>query len=169
MATGMPCSYGDCNYTTTSQVPDDTDFAVKVQLLVSHQDRCPAGGGGSAAPATGVKAKMDTPKLQLGVDQQTWDQFMTRWKIFKTTMGVDGGQAPGWLFNCLDRDLGDEVIKANPGTEPQYMTEAALIASIKKLAVKVESKLLHRIRMGQLRQDPGVSVNNYLAALRGQA
>ena len=83
-------------------------------------------------------------------------------------MGIDSS-TPSWLFACLDRDLGDEVIKANPGTEPQNMTEAALTASIKKLAVKVESKLLHRIKMGQLRQDPGVSVNNYLAALRGQA
>ena len=78
----------------------------------------------------GVKAKMDAPKLQLGVDQQTWDQFMSRWKIFKATMGVDGGTASMWLFNCLDRDLGDEVPKANPGTEPTDMTEAVLTASI---------------------------------------
>ena len=49
------------------------------------------------------------------------------------------------LFNCLDRDLGDAVLKDNPGTEPTDMTEAALTASIKKLAVKVESKLIHRI------------------------
>merc|ERR1711895_2709 len=84
-------------------------------------------------------------------------------------MRVDGADAPSLLFNCLNKDLGDEVIKANPGNEPQSMTEAALAACIKKLAVKVESKLLHRIKMGKLQQDPGVSVNNYLAALRGQA
>ena len=168
MATGMPCSYGDCNYTTPSQVSDDTDLAVKIQLLVSHQSlhTSPAGGGGFVAPTPGVKAKMDAPKLQLGVDQQAWDQFMTRWEIYKTTMGIDSS-TPSWLFACLDKDLGDEVIKANPGTKPQNMTEAALTASIKKLAVKVESKLLHRIKMGQLKQDPGVNVNNYVAALRG--
>ena len=49
------------------------------------------------------------------------------------------------------------------------MTEAALTASIKKLAVKVESKLLHRIKMGQATQAPETSVNNYLAKLRGMA
>ena len=85
---------------------------------------------------------------------------MTRWKIFKSTMGIDGGTTPSWLFNCLDRDLGDEVIKANPGTEPQNMRKAALTASIRKLAVKVESKLLHRIRMGQAKQQPRTSINN---------
>ena len=151
MATGLRCSVFTCQYTTTTQVPDDTDLASKIELLKIHQATVhPQGGGGRDDRVQGVKAKMDTPKLQLGVDQQTWDQFMTRWKIFKTTMGVDGATAPSWLFNCLDKDLGDEVIKANPGNEPQSMTEAALTACIKKLAVKVESKLLHRIKMGKL-------------------
>ena len=142
---------------------------MKIRLLEVHNTVHTQGVAGRDDRVPGVKAKMDAPKLQLGVDQQMWDQFMTRWKIFKTTMGVDGATAPSWLFNCLDKDLGDEVIKANPGTEPQNMTEAVLTASIKRLAVKVESKLLHRIKMGKLQQDPGVSVNNYLAALRGQS
>ena len=168
MATGLRCTHTPCEYTTTSQVPDDTDLAMKIRLLEVHNTVHTQGGAG-AGHVPGVKAKMDAPKLQLGVDQQMWDQFMTRWKIFKTTMGVDGGTAPSWLFNCLDRDLGDEVIKANPGAESQNMTEAALTASIKKLAVKVESKLLHRIKMGQATQAPETSVNNYLAKLRGMA
>ena len=168
MATGLRCTHTPCEYTTTSQVPDDTDLVLKVKLLKVHNTVHTQGGAG-ADHVPGVKAKMDAPKLQLGVDQQTWEQFMTRWKIFKTTMRVNDADAPSWLFNCLDKDLGDEVIKANPGNEPQTMTEAALTASIKKLAVKVESKLLHRIKMGKLQQDPGVSVNNYLAALRGQS
>ena len=150
---------------------NETAMADKLTLLRIHADvehgreQAVVNNGASNS----VKAKMDAPKLQLGVDQQMWDQFMTRWKIFKTTMRVDDADAPSWLFNCLDKDLGDEVIKANPGNEPQTMTEAAITASIKKLAVKVESKLLHRIKMGKLQQDPGVSVNNYLAALRGQS
>ena len=124
MAGGFPCSVADCEYVTRTEVPDDMDPTLKVRMLelqmmelqvhassVHHEGRV-------AARSPGVKAKMDAPRLQLGVDQQAWDQFMTRWKIFKTTMGVDGGQAPGWLFNCLDRDLGDAVIKANQGLSP---------------------------------------------------
>ena len=101
-----------CGYTTTTHVPDDTDVNSKIKLLELHQAAVHPQGeaGAGAGRVPGIKAKMDTPKLQLGVDQQTWDQFLTRWKIFKTTMGVDGGTAPSWLFNCLDRDLGDEVI-----------------------------------------------------------
>ena len=161
MATGLRCTLDTCGYTTTNQVPDDTDLASKIELLKIHNTVHTQGGAG-------VKDNKDAPKLQLGVDQQTWDQ-LSRWKIFKATMGVDGGTASMWLFNCLDRDLGDEVLKANPGTEPTDMTEAALTASIKKLAVKVESKLIHRIRMGQAKPQPGTSVNNFLAVLKDMA
>ena len=65
--------------------------------------------------------------------------------------------------------MGDEVLKANPGTLPQDMTEPNLIACTKKLAVKVESKLIHRIKMGQTVQTPGTGINNFLATLKGMA
>ena len=64
-------------------------------------------------------------------------------------MGIDGATASSWLFTCLDKDLEDAVLKANPGTEPQNMSEADLTTSAKKLGVKVESKLVLRIRMGK--------------------
>ena len=166
-APGLACSVPTCTYTTTDTVPDDTDIASKIQLLQIHTSAAHQGGAATRAP--GVKAKMDPPRLQTGVDQQTWDQFMARWAIFKTTMGVDGGTASMWFFNCLDKDLGDEVLKANPGTPPQNITEDDLVACTKKLAVKVESKLIHRIRMGQAVQPPGTGVNNFVAKLKGLA
>ena len=121
MATGLRCTVDACEYNTDSQVPNDTDLPTKVQLLQIHAGSVHNSGGGQVR-TPGSKAKMDTPKIQLGVDQQAWDQFMTRWNIYKTTMGIDGGTASSWLFNCLDRDLGDAVLKANPGTEPQNMS-----------------------------------------------
>ena len=168
MATGLRCTVHPCEYNTDSQVPADTDLNIKVQLLQIHNSGVHEGGGGQVR-TPGSKAKMDTPKIQLGVDQQAWDQFMTRWNIYKTTMGIDGGTASSWLFNCLDRDLGDAVLKANPGTDPQNMSEVDLLASAKKLAVKVESKLVHRIRMGRAFQQPGVSIENFFAHLKGLA
>ena len=175
MAEGLACSAANCGFVTTFKVTADEEREYKMQLmqlqmqeLQLHHSNAHGDGGGQNR-VQGVKAKMDPPKLRLGVDQQTWDQFITRWEIYKTTMGIDDATSPSWLFHCLEQDLGDEVIKANPGIKPQDMTEVTLTACIKKLAVKVESKRLHRIKMNKLRQDPGVSVNNYLAALRGQS
>ena len=129
-------------------MPDVTDLASKIELLKIHNTVHTQGGAGTGH-VPGVKAKMDAPKLQLGIDQQTWDQFMTRWTIYKTTMGIDVATASSWLFTCLDKDLEDAVLKVNPGTEPQNMSEADLTTSAKNLAVNVESKLVLRIRMGK--------------------
>ena len=162
MAEGFPCSAADCDFVTRLRVPDDAEHADKVQLLQLqmqelqiHRQAAHPKVGAPAARTPGSKAKMDAPKIQLGVDQQAWDQFMTRWKMYKTTMGIDGGTAPSYFFSCLDKDLEDAVLKANPGTDPQSMSEVDLTASAKKLAVKVESKLVHRIRMGKAFQTTG--------------
>ena len=46
MAGGLPCSTTGCGYTTTTQVPDDTDLAAKIQLLQIHTAAVHNGGGG---------------------------------------------------------------------------------------------------------------------------
>ena len=89
--------------------------------------------------------------------------------MFKTGMGITSAQSPVFLFNCLDSDLKDDILRANPGTEVAEMTEANLTDAIKALAVKVESKLVHRIRMGQTSQAPGTSIKIFHATLKGQS
>ena len=117
MATGLACTVPACGYTTDVQVPAESDMADKIQLLQIHTAAVHHDGGAARTPQ-GVKAKMDPPKIQLGVDQQTGDQFLARWDIFKKTMGVDNTQSSLWFFNCLDIELDDEVLKANPGKPP---------------------------------------------------
>ena len=79
MATGLAYSVAACEYTTTAQVPDETDIASKIQLFQIHASSVHQGGGAARTP--GVKAKMEPPKLQPGVDQQTWDQFIASWSF----------------------------------------------------------------------------------------
>ena len=38
MTTGLRCPVGACVYNTASQVPDDTDLPIKIQLLQIHAD-----------------------------------------------------------------------------------------------------------------------------------
>ena len=111
---------------------------------------------------------MDPPKLHAGSDLQTWDQFIARWEIFKATMNITTGTSM-WLFNCLDEELGDAVLKANTNPAPKDMSEQNLLLSIKALAVKKESKLIHRIKLGRASQPLGVPIRNHLATLNGMA
>ena len=74
-----------------------------------------------------------------------------------------------WLFNCLDEELGDAVLQANTNPAPKDMSEQAHLLSIMSLAVKKESKLVQRIKLGRTSQPIGIPIRNHLAALKGMA
>ena len=84
-------------------------------------------------------------------------------------MGITEQSSPMWLFNCLDSELGDKVLLANPGTDHRDMTEADMTLSIKQLAVKKEGKMVHRIKFASAAEPPGVPVRKPLATLKGLA
>ena len=74
MADGKACCDVNCGYVTETKVPDDMEMQYKLQLmqlqmqeLQIHQATIhPQGraGAGRDDRVRGVKAKMDTPKLQ---------------------------------------------------------------------------------------------------------
>ena len=171
---GIPCSDPACGYNTDSQVPSDTGLQDKIALLQIHEDTVHASpaqpqGAPHAASASTHRAKLDLPKLSAGSSQESWELFLRSWEIYKTGMNIPNTQATVYLFNCLDQDLSDDIMRANPSTQINAMSEKDLIASVKSLAVKMESKLVHRIRMGQSLQPPGHSKRNFHATLKGQA
>ena len=168
---GLPCSVPLGTYSTDSQCDPEQNFADKLVLLKIHADSAHATPAPAPAPrpASGSRVKLDPPKLSAGSDQETWEHFLRNWAMFKTGMGITVTQSPVFLFNCLGGDSKDDILRANPGTEVAEMTEAALTEAIKGLAVKVESKLVHRIRMGQPTQAPGSSIKNFHATLKGQS
>ena len=63
-------------------------------------------------------------------------------------------------MNDIMRDLQADV---------SSMSETDLLAAIKRLAVKEESTLVHRIRLSQMTQAPGTPIRSFLASLKGQA
>ena len=166
---GLPCSVPLCTYNTDSQCDPEQAFADKLALLKIHADSTHATPAPAPRMASNSRAKLDAPKLSAGSDQETWEHFLRNWSMFKTGMGITSAQSPVFLFNCLDNDLKEDILRANPGTEVAEMTEANLTDAIKALAVKVESKLVHRIRMGQASQAPGTSIKIFHATLKGQS
>ena len=164
----LPCSVPGCTYTTRDTVDDATTLQDKLTVLRIHADSVHSATPVQSNAGSSVRAKMDPPKLHAGSDVQAWDQFTARWEIFKTTMNITAGSSM-WLFNCLDGELGDAVLQANIGTLPKDMSEQDLLKSIKTLAVKKESKLVHRIKLGRASQPSGVPIRNHLATLKGLA
>ena len=173
MADGKACSIPGCGFVTTIQVPDDAERQEKLQWLQLQMQELQIHTTGAHHAAPGhqptQRLKLEPPKLSAGSDQETWELFLRCWALYKAGMNIGNTQSSVYLFHCLEQDLREDILKANPSTQISDMSEADLTAAIKTLAVKVESKLVHRIRMGQSTQTPGHSIRNFHAVLKGQA
>jgi hypothetical protein len=83
-------------------------------------------------------------------------------------MQLEDGMLTTALFYCCDSDLRTDLMR-DIRQNVTDMTEQELLNSIKRLAVRDESTLVHRIRLSRMTQTPGTSIRTFLAGLRGQA
>ena len=116
-----------------------------------------------------LKGKMDTPVLKSGIDEAEYSTWLYNWENYKVVTGISAGLTSAQLYACMDEDLKNDVQKYNPEVNAKNMTEADLLSMVRRLAVKEESKLAHRIKMGRLQQPPGTSVRTFHANLKGTA
>ena len=157
-----------CDATGCAFVSADGTLAQQLQHLAIHaQTAHPVqqhhqGGG---AP----RGKVDRPVLKPLSDLEGWEFFLYEWENYKTAMGISGGTTSAHLYGCLDDDLKRDLQKSNQGVKAADMTEENMLANIKRLAVKEESKLAHRIKLGRAVQSPGVSIRTFYAQLKGLA
>ena len=96
-------------------------------------------------------------------DHEGWEFFKYEWSNYKTAMGISGATTSAHLYGCLDEELKKDLQKSSQGKAASEMTEDDLMSAIKKLAVKQESKLAHRIKMGRSIQAPGIGIRTFYA------
>ena len=75
---------------------------------------------------------------------------------------------PTALFYCCSQDLRTDIMR-DLQLDVAKMAQADLLAAIKRLAVKEESNLVHRLKLNRMTQSPGTGIRTFLANLRGQA
>ena len=158
----LNCPFPDCKW-KTDDLPDTFASALLEQLKMHER------ASHTAAPTPKPhKLNIDPPKIDVGASPEEWQSFIRQWTMYKNGTLIPVEQVATALFYCcseglrLDimRDLQDDVAK---------MTEKELLENIRRLAVKEESILVQRIKMGRMVQSPGMAIRTFLANLRGQA
>ncbi|KAJ8333519.1 hypothetical protein SKAU_G00415270 [Synaphobranchus kaupii] len=81
--------------------------------------------------------------------------------------GIGAAQAPFQLFQCAGPDLGDSLLKANPGAASQPLAD--LIAAMRSLAVIPVATCVLRTELLQLRQERDETFRAFTARVRGKA
>ena len=131
---GIPCSTQGCLYNTDNQVPPNSDMNTKLALLQIHDKNAhpvPVTPQAVHGPHSSQRVKLDPPKLSAGSDQETWELFLRNWAMYKSGMNISNAQSSVFLFNCLDHDLRDDILRANPSTQISDMAEPDLTAAVK--------------------------------------
>ena len=77
--------------------------------------------------------------------------------MYKTGMAVPQAMIATALFHCCDDELRNDLMR-DIQDDVSSMSEDELLAAIKRLAVKEESTLVHRMKLSKMMQAPG-SIN----------
>ena len=119
----------------------------------------------AAAPTT---LKLKPPTVGSGCNPDQWSAFTRQWEMYKTGMALRTEQRSTALFYCCEDELKTDLMR-DLQNDVSTMCEPDLLAAIKRLAVKDESVLVHRIKLSKMTQAPGTPIRTFLASLRGQA
>lgn len=117
-----------------------------------------------AAPAL----KLKPPHISAGSSPDQWSAFKRQWSMYKAGMSISTAMEATALFHCCEDELRTDLMR-DIQDDVASMPEADLLNAIKRLAVKEESTLVHRIKLGKMTQAPGMPIRTFLANLRGQA
>ena len=143
----------------------DAAFAAGLTAALQIHDRTVHS---TPAPAAPQKLKLDPPTISAGCDPDQWSAFTRQWDMYKIGMAITDNVLPTALFYCCNTDLRTDIMR-DLRQDVATMAEEDLLAAIKRLAVKDESILVHRIKLNKMTQSPGTGVRTFLANLRGQA
>ena len=158
----VSCPFPDCNWKSDNL--SDALGSVLTQQLIMHDKAVHQAAPKPEKP----KLKIDPPRLGIGASPEEWAAFKRQWKMYKEGTGLADSQLSTALFYSCSEDLRQDLMR-DIQSDISDLTETALLAEIKKLSVKEESVLVHRMRLSKMTQSPGMSIRTFLANLKGQA
>ena len=160
----IKCPYEQCTW--QSEDLDGAFAAVITQQLAMH-DRA-AHANPAPAPTPHHKLNIEPPKINVGATPEEWEAFRRQWSMFKTGTAIATPQVATALFYCCSEELRLDLMR-DIRSDVALMPEMSLLDNIKRLAVREESILVHRMRLAKMVQGPGMGIRTFLANLRGQA
>ena len=158
----IKCPFG-CGWETENL--GDAFAAVLAQQLAMHDK---AKHSDQAPAAVPQKLKIDPPQIGVNATPEEWEGFVRQWAMYKTGTVIATPQVATALFYCCSEDLRMSIMR-DTRQDVALMPEAGLIEIIKRLAVRDESILVHRMKLAKMVQSPGMGIRTFLANLRGQA
>lgn len=151
----VSCPAAGCVYQTS-----DEEAAIVAALLQIHA----LSHAQASAPA---RPKLDRPHIDIGVEQEIWNNFVRRWEAFRTGSNISVDTAPTQLFQCASEALGDLLLKSDPNIQSRSMQEVLTV--MQSFAVIPVAKGVIRAELMQLQQAPDEQFRTFAARVKGKA
>ena len=164
--TKLSCPVPNCTWESQDFPPEfaaAANTALEFHLKHVHPPTQPV----VQAPSASV-LKLKPPHISASSSPDQWSAFKRQWSMYKVGMAIQPPMVSTALFHCCDDDLRTDIMR-DVQDDVASMPEDDLLNAIKRLAVKEESTLVHRIKLGKMTQAPGMPIRTFLANLRGQA
>ena len=147
--------------------PDVVD-AGTVPILSHHLSTVHAPPAAQAAPVPEVwKVEVKPPSVRLNCSEEKHKFFVKRWTAYKNTTGVTENELTGQLMDTCSEDL--RLAMFQDDSEIESRDEAAILESIKRLAVKKQNAMVSWIGLYSLQQEGDEGIRNFVARIKGQA
>ena len=153
----VSCSVSGCPYKTEDVAPEIVVQLLNLHALQHTSAQIPASKG----------PKLVRPTIDIGVQEETWNNFLRRWETFKLGSGISDDAAPTQLFQCASESLGDLLLKADPRLTTK--TTAEVLKAMKELAVIPVARGVSRAELLQMKQSGDEPVRTFAARVRGKA
>lgn len=164
----LTCPVNGCGW-KSDKLPIEFASALANQQQLHDRTAHPTQAAPQApASNTSHALKINPPSISAGSSPDQWSSFKKMWAIYKVGAAVPTVMISTALFHCCDEDLMNDLMR-DLQTDVTTMDETDLLAAIKRLAVREESTLVHRIRLNRMTQAPGTPIRSFLAQLKGQA
>ena len=129
----ISCAYTGCDC-QSEDVTEPIACALLQSHSFSHATAAPAVQAAVPAPVTENRGpKLERLHIGIGVSMEEWNVFTRRWQVFKAGFGIDDISALLQLFQCVSKELGDNLLKSD--AEVASRPVADLLISMRRLAV----------------------------------
>ena len=113
----IQCPAPDCTFETAEAEASVVAVLLSIHASTVHTPQAIASGSMPRGP------KLDRPRVDSGLDEETWNAFIRRWEVFRLGSGITTGEAPRQLFHCASDALGDLILKSDPSVTTRTLDE----------------------------------------------
>ena len=154
-------SWPECTFQTAEAEASVVAVLLSIHASTVHTPQA------TASVSTPRGPKLDRPRVDSDIDEETWNAFIRRWDAFRLGSGITIGEAPRQLFHCASDALGDLILKSDPSITTRSLEEVRQL--MKSLAVIPVSIGVIRAELSKMSQDADEQFRTFAAKVRGKA